>query len=307
MPRWSLFSLPLAVFGATACKDERPVANVDSAAMHRAARPAITGSSGTTGWDSAAGPMMVVATSRGSPDVAIILPGLTDSALAATSHFELAAVTNTPVELFGLRGLAGSSMLQVVSQSGSVTGCVSWPVGRLTRMPATDWRVGFEEGRVVGLPLDSLEGMNGMDSAQFVSSILRAVSSLSNEGSAAFAGIPYFVRKGYRLALPPSSILVAEAVRRINEEANPREEHLLLLAERSSNDTGYRVGFYKRSAGAEESLETSEILAAIRFVLSSRLAFVITFDYEDGGKIGLLERVGVGTWRIVWKSAYTDC
>jgi hypothetical protein len=251
--------------------------------------------------------MMVVATSRALPDVSIILPGLTDSALAAASHLEIAAVANTPVELFGLRGLAGNSMLQVVPQSGNAVGCVSWPVGRLTRMPATDWRVGFEEGRVVGLPLDSLEGMTSADSARFVSNILGAVNSLSNEGSAAFAGIPYFVRKGYRLALLPSSILVAEVVRRINEEANPREEHLLLLAERSSNDASYRVGFYKRSAGAEEALETSEILAAVRFVRSSRLAFALTFDYEDGGKVGLLERVGVGTWRIVWKSAYTDC
>jgi hypothetical protein len=152
--------------------------------------------------------------------------------------------------------------------------------------------------------------MNSTDSAQFVSSILRAVSSL-NEGSTAFAGIPYFIRKGYRLALPPSSLLIAEAVRRINEEANPREEHLLLLAERSSErsskDDSYRVGFYKRSTGYEESLETSEILAAVRFVSSSRLAFVVAFDYEDGGKVGLLERVGVGTWRIVWRSAYTGC
>jgi hypothetical protein len=133
------------------------------------------------------------------------------------------------------------------------------------------------------------------------------VNSLSSEGSTAFAGIPYFVRKGYRLALSPSSILIAEVVRRINEEANPREEHLLLLAERSRSDAPYRVGFYKRSAGAEESLETSEILGAVRFVRSRRLAFAVTFDYEDGGKVGLLERVGVGTWRIVWKSAYTDC
>ena len=307
MSHWRLFGFLIAIVGTTACKDERPAANVDSAAMHKAARPAIPGSAGSTGWDSTAGQMMVVATSRASPDVAIVLPGLSDSVLAAAPHLELGAVANTPVELFGSRGLAGNSMLQVLPQSRNATGCVSWPVGRLTRMPATDWRVGFEEGRVVGLPLDSLEGMTSTDSAQFVSSILEAVSSLGNAGTTPFAGIPYFVRKGYRLVLPPSSILVAEAVRRINEEANPREEHLLLLTERSSNDAGYRVGFYKRSAGAEEALETSEILAAVRFVRSSRLAFALTFDYEDGGKVGLLERVGVGTWRIVWKSAYTDC
>lgn len=250
---------------------------------------------------------MVVAKSRASPHVAIILPGLTDSALAVTSHFELGAAENALLELFGLRGLAGNSKFQSISQPGSSSGCVGWPTGRLARIPATDWRVAFEEGRAIGLPLDSLEGMNSADSARFVASIVQAVSALSNGGNPAFRGIPYFVRKGYRLTLPPSTVLVAEAIRRIPEEANPREEHLLVLAERSRDDASYRVGFHKRSAGSEESLETSEILAAVRFTSSRRPAIVVTFDYEDGGKVGLLERVATGTWRIVWRSAYTDC
>jgi len=297
----------VVVFGTIACRDERPSATVDSAAIQNAARAAASAPTRTTGWDSAAGPIMVVSKSRASPDVAIILPGLTDSALAATSHFELATVANAPLELFGARGLAGNSKLQAVSQPGSSSGCVGWPTGTLARMPATDWRVSFEEGRAVGLPLDSLEGMNSADSARFVGSILQAVSALSNAGDPAFRGIPYFVRKGYRLALSPSTVLVAEAIRRIPEEANPREEHLLVLAERARDDAGYRVGFYKRSAGSEESLETSEILAAVRFTASSRPAIVVRLDYDDGGKIGLLERVAPGTWRITWRSAYTDC
>lgn len=295
------------VFGVVACKDKPSATSEDSAAAQVAARPATTGLSGETGWDSAAGPVMIIAVSRASPDVGIVLPGLTDSALAATSHFELAPLANTPVELFGVRGLAGSSILQVSSQSGNSTGCVSWPVGSLTQVPPTGWRAAFEKGRAVGLPLDSLEGMTSADSARFAGSILQTVSSLRDGGDPAFRGIPYFVRKGYRLALPSSSVFVAEAVRRINEEANPREEHLLLLAERPRNRALYRVAFQKRSAGAEESLETSEILAAVRFTATNRLAIVISFDYEDGGKVGLLERVADGNWRIVWKSAYTDC
>jgi len=250
---------------------------------------------------------MIIATSRASPDVAIVLPGLTDSTLAATSRFELAALSNTPVELFSSRGLAGSSLVQVPSQAGNSTGCMSWPVGSLTRVPPAGWRVAFEKGRAVGLPLDSIEAMIGADSSRFVVSILQAVNSLSNGGDPAFRGIPYFVRKGYRLALPSSSVFIVEAVRRINEEANPREEHLLLLAERLANSSVYRVAFHQRSAGAEESLETSEILAAVRFTATNRLAIVITFDYEDGGKVGLLQRVADSNWRIVWKSAYTDC
>lgn len=302
-----LVGLSLAVFSITACRDKPSTTSVDSVAIRVASRPAITRSSGTTGWDPTAGPVMIVTASRASPEVAIILPGLTDSMLAATSQFELAALANVPVELFGSRGLAGSSSLQVSSQPGNSIGCVSWPTGRLTRIPPTDWRVAFEKGRAIGLPLDSLEGMNGADSARFVANVLQAVKSFGGEGDPAFRGIPYFVRKGYQLALPSSSVLVAEAVRRINEEANPREEHLLLLAERPTNNAAYRVGFHKRSAGAEESLETSEILAAVRFATSNRPAIVIAFDHEDGRKVGLLEQEASGNWRIVWKSAYADC
>ena len=250
---------------------------------------------------------MIIATSPGSPNVAVVLPGLTDSTLAATRHFELAPLSSTPLELFGPRGLSGSSLLQVSSQANNSIGCVSWPTGSLTRLPAVGWRVGFEKGRAIGLSLDSIEAMTSPDSSRFVADILKAVSSLNNEGDPAFRGIPYFVRKGYRLVLPSSSVLIAEVVRRINEEANPREEHLLLVAERLGGTSAYRVGFSKRSAGAEESLETNKILAGVRFTATNRPTIVISLDHEDGGKVGLLERVSEATWRIVWKSAYTDC
>lgn len=305
--RHCLFTLCLVVLVAAACQDKPSATSVDSAASRVASRPTLTGSAGQTGWDSTAGLVMIIAMSRGSPNVAVVLPGLTDSALAATSHFELAALSSTPLELFGSRGLTGSSLLQVSSQGSSSTGCVSWPTGSLTRAQPAGWRVAFEKGRAIGLPLDSIEAMTSADSSRFVTSILEAMSSLNNEVNSAFRGIPYFVRKGYRLALPSSSVLIAEAVRRINEEANPREEHLLLLTERPKGSAAYRVAFYKRSAGAEESLETSEILAALRFTATNRPTIVISFDHEDGGKIGLLGRVSETAWRIVWKSAYTDC
>jgi hypothetical protein len=308
-PRYPFASwlVMLVMLVTAACQDKPSATSVDSAATRVTSRPNVTGTSGQTGWDSTAGPVMIIATLRGSPNVAVVLPNLTDSTLAATSHFELDALSSTPLELFGSRGLAGSSALQVSSQASNSTGCVGWPIGSLTRVPPVGWRAAFEKSRAIGLPLDSIEAMTNMDSSRFVGSILQAVSSLNNGGDSAFRGIPYFVRKGYRLALPSSSVLIAEAVRRINEEANPREEHLLLLTERLSGSAAHRVAFFKRSAGSEESLETSEILAAVRFTATNRPAIVITFDHEDGGKVGLLERVSETTWRIVWKSAYTDC
>jgi hypothetical protein len=250
--------------------------------------------------------VLIVAASRVPTDVVIVLPGLTDSMLAETLHFELRGLVNTPVELFNFSGLVGSSILQVSSQSSDPTRCVKWPVGRLASSVSPGWKVALEKGKAIGLPLDSMEGMTGPDSARFVADIRKAALSLTDVDPV-FRGIPFFVRRGYRLTTSGSSVVIGDAVRRINEEANPREEHLFLLAERSGDDTVYHVGFHLRSAGAEESLETNEILTALRLTRSGRLTMVITFDYEDGGKIGLLERLTANSWQVIWKSAYTDC
>jgi len=295
-----------AVIVIAGCRDAPATRNINSTTS-KAVTPPVTGSAPGTGWDSAAGPVLIVAASRAPTDVVIVLPGLTDSMLAETLRFELRGLVNTPVELFNFSGLAGSSILQVSSQSSNPTGCVKWPTGRLASSVSPGWKVALEKGKAIGLPLDSMEGMTGPDSARFVTDIRKAALSLIDGVDPVFRGIPFFIRKGYRLTMSASSVVIGDAVRKINEEANPREEHLFLLAERSGDDTVYRIGFHLRSAGAEESLETSEILAALRLTQSGRLVMVITFDYEDGGKIGLLERLAAKNWQVVWKSAYTDC
>ena len=291
----------------TGCNDTRASKNSDSVGTNAGLSPPMTGSALGTGWDSSAGPIIVLPVLRSPTDAAIVLPGLTDSTLAGTSHFELSRLVNIPLDLFNSKGLVGNSVIQVLSQPNDSTGCVSWPTGSVMTSAPIGWKIGLEKGRAVGLPLDSMEGMTGVDSAQFAADVVSLALSLSGGADAVFSGIPFYVRKGYRLTIPSASIIIAEAVRKINEEANPREEHLLFLAERSKGNVGFRVAFHVRSAGAEESLETSEVLSALRLTKTNRLAIVITFDYEDGGKIGLLERLALNDWRIVWKSAYTGC
>jgi hypothetical protein len=266
----------------------------------------VTGASSGTGWDSTAGPVLIVA-SKNPTDVAVVLPGLTDSTLAGTHRFELSGIGNIQVDLFSSTGLVGTSTLQVSSQSSDPTGCVRWPTGSLSGSVPPAWKVALGKGKAIGIPLDSMEALTGPDSARFVADVLRAALSLTEGSDPVFKGIPFFVRKGYRLRTPGSSVVIGDAVRKINEEANPREEHLIILAERSGSDTTYRVGFHARSAGPEESLETSEVLTALRLKQSGRVTLVMTFDYEDGGKIGLLERVAPNNWQVLWKSAYTDC
>ena len=304
--RFALYSVYVTLVLTAACR-ETPSARISDSTAGRIITPPLTGSASGTGWDSTAGPAIVIAASKASPDVVVVLPGLTDSTLAATSRFELRGLENIPVDLFNSSGLVGTSVLQVRSQSNDPTGCVRWPTGTLTGVVPSGWKVALEKGRATGSPLDSMEGLTGPDSARFVADVLKAAVSLTDGSDPVFRGIPFFVRKGYRLMMLGSTVIIGDAVRKINEEANPREEHLFLLAERSGTDTIYHVGFHTRSAGPEESLETSEILSALHLRQSGRNALVITFDYEDGGKIGLLERVTPNNWQVVWKSAYTDC
>lgn len=297
----------IIVEGSIACSGERSQKKNDSITASQVNSPPITGSSIATGWDSAAGRVLMLSGSKNPADVAIVLPGVTDSVLAATSHFELRSLANVPVELFGSRGLVGQSILRTSSQSSDPAGCFNWPTGVLMNGAPSDWKIALEKGRAIGLSLDSLEGMKGVDSAQFVKAVVNAALSITEKSDPVFRGIPFAVRKGYRFVVSSKSVIIAEVVRRINEEANPREEHLLLVAEQPSTSTDYRVAYHVRSAGAEESLETSEVLAAIRLRNTNRPAIVITFEYEDGGKIALLERLGENIWQVVWKSASTGC
>ena len=249
---------------------------------------------------------MVIPASKDSTDAALVLPGLTDSSLASTGHFELGALKNTSLDLFNIQGLVGSSILNVVSQSVDPAGCPNWPRGRLATSVPGGWKFGLEKGRAAGMRLRSIEGMQGEDSTRLISEVLNIATHLAG-GSTAFNGIPFFVRKAYQLETPALGLIVAEIVRKINEEANPREEHLLLLAERNSGERDFHLAFHVRSAGAEESLETSDVLAALTLIKTGRPAVAVTFDYEDGGKIGLLERISESEWKLVWKSAYSGC
>lgn len=289
----------------TACRDTQTKQSPDStkASSHD---PVVTGLASQSGWDSTAGPFMVIQASKDSTDAALVLPGLTDSSLASTGHFELGALRNTPLDLFNVQGLVGSSILNVVSQSVDPAGCPNWPRGQLAASVPGGWKVGLEKGRATGMQLRSMDGMQGEDSARLISEVLNIATHLTGGGTA-FTGIPFSVRKAYQLETPALSLIVAEIVRRINEEANPREEHLLLLAERQAGEGNFHIAFHTRSAGAEESLETSDVLAGFTLIKSGRPAVAVTFDYEEGGKIGLLERVSQNEWKLVWKSAYSGC
>jgi hypothetical protein len=116
------------------------------------------------------------------------------------------------------------------------------------------------------------------------------------------------VRSAYTFRLDSTEVVIADIVRSVNEEANPRLEHLLLIGERPRGTRGkYDVAYYSRTAGAEDSTQATEVLSVVLIGPAKRPAVVVSIEYDDGGKIGLIERTAPGEWRARWTSAYTDC
>jgi hypothetical protein len=116
------------------------------------------------------------------------------------------------------------------------------------------------------------------------------------------------VRSAYTFRLDSTEVVVADIVRSINEEANPRVEHLLIIGERPAGTRGkYDVAYYSRTAGAEDATQATEVLSVVFIGAGKRPAVVVSIEYDDGGKIGLIERTAPGEWRARWTSAYTDC
>lgn len=294
----------LVVFVVLSCSDESGKAPVDSSAAS-APQPVAPPVTANTGWDEAAGPALILSTAADPGGVSLVLPQLTDSSLANSADVDVSALVNSRVELFGSHGLSGEATLMSASLGTGVDGCRAWPQARLSGIPPKPWRVGFINGRVTGTALDSIEGISAADSAAFTAEIIRIASSYSQAGDSAYRGLPFSVRKAYRFSVGSTPVFVANVVRKINAEANPRQEHSLVIAERSGGT--YRAAFQTRTAGSEESVQTNDILAVVNIVETGQPAIIVTFEHEDGGRVGLVERASGGRWRVVWRSAYTGC
>lgn len=261
-----------------------------------------TGPVNATNWDLDAGSVIVTSLAEGA-SVGIVLPQATDSAFP--SNDSVAAPSELTVDLFGRAGKIASNV--VVTRTESIEGCQSWPAAR-TRTPLPGWRVGFPAGRVVAVALDSIAGMPGTDSAALATEIVRAVSSLPLASDSVFRGLPFRVRSAYTFRTDSIAGVVADVVRTVNEEANPQLEHLFVIGERSVNPAAsYRIGFFSRTAGAEEDAEITELLAVVLIGPARRPAIFVNVEYDEGGKLGLLQRTAPGQWRFRWRSAYTGC
>ncbi len=294
---------------AAACTADKKAADTDTSAA--LPRPASVPSPGfvNTGWeDSVAGPAVFLPVPDNSAAALVVLPMMNDSTLSRDSSVTADPFLGMSVELFDRMGLAGSLQLKSRAQLPVAEGCLSWPVVAFDQTSAKNWRIGFKKGVAAPIPLDSLEGATSADSALITTELARLASALPASNDPAFQGLPFSVRKAYRSRAGSTPLLVGDIVRKINEEANPREEHLLLIAEPNPSDRAhYATVFHSRAAGSEEVVRTSDVLAVIHFPKNKRDALMVSFEYENGSRIALIARSVNGTWRVTWRSAYTGC
>src|SRR5262249_21218730 len=146
------------------------------------------------------------------------------------------------------------------------------------------------------------------DSSSLVVSINRLASALPNDSAGRFAGLPFVVRSLWRFTLSKGPVVaVASVTRQINQEATPLQEHTLLIAERAPTDTTFATAHSERSYGAEETIESRELLAGALIGVERTPALFLIRDYGDATAYGLLERRADGQWRRRWTSARRHC
>jgi hypothetical protein len=294
--------VPLLI--ALACRDK-----AGGNANARRSLPAVfsLGPTSNTNWNVNAGPVMLLSTGNSSDSVSIVLPEATDSTIDLVQDVT-PPVSGFVFELFNRGGIVDSTrVLPQKLETDTTRDCSAWPVGR-TQSAHPGWRVGFVRGNVKALPLDSIESMPSADSAMLAASLARTAATLPVSSDPTFRRLPFRVQSAYTLRLDSVEVVVADIVRTLNEEANPRIEHLLVIGERPIGTKGrYAVGYFSRIAGAEETMQATEVLAAVRIGVSKSPAIIVSVESEEGVKLGLIERTGPGQWRSTWKSASTTC
>jgi len=223
---------------------------------------------------------------------------------------------------FDLRGSTGR-MLQLLrdghqvatAQIGALTldhadDCTTWPSAQLLSPTATTlpeiWTVGVDPAVSV-LAVDSLAGRSAKDSTRLTIALARLASALPGDTAITFRGRPFVVRQASQFSDGTISVVVAEIVRTISQEATPLQEHLLLIARADSTErAGYRPEYFERTIGVEDATETTEVLAVVLGAAGS-VFVLLSRDLGDGVSYGLLERLATGIWRVRWASAYAGC
>jgi len=310
-----LRALLSGVLVVAACERQRNAPPIDSSVP---LRPATIGSAPTpsaTTWDARLGPVLLIGSS--SPEAATVVVGDSSRAGADTiTEREAIAIRSTPAVLIGRGDSVQVAILQEVrsARGEEDSECTGWPLWRITSSRSgaslASWSVGFVGTTVQPVRMDSIESLSRADSARLAAEVTRLASTLATGGGDRFVGLPFTVTSLWRFhAGPGVEGVVANLVRHINQEARPFEERTLIIAERDSTrrDERFTLSYADRSQGAEETVESREVLALTRPTPDAQPMLVLGRDYGDGMAYALIQRDPSGRWREKWHSPRGHC
>jgi hypothetical protein len=292
-------SLLCSALFVVACERGKPAEHTDTAVSGPAAASESTTTPPPRTWNPSAGPLLLVAAETPSRAF-VIVPDSANASAQVASIPHPAAVT-----LLGRGGTVQTAELPLVSDTSS---CL---VATLNAAPPPrPWNIGFIGGVVSPLPMDSVETLSASDSALMAAAVIRIASALPNDSAGRFSGLPFVVRTLWRFTIPSGAqVVVATLVRQINQEATPLQEHTFLIAERQTTgaDATLSKAYVERSRGAEETIESSDVLAAVLLGGNRSPAIIVSRDYGDATAYGLLQRGDDGHWRAQWASERRHC
>lgn len=312
----SIILIPLALSACERSKKPIPPDSAQAPPPTAVTPPEITAPAKppASTWDATAGRVLIVRAD--SPGRAyVVFPELSDGRLPDTVHFDVAPLRGATVELFGHAGALTSAQLRSIGPRSWRAGeCMEWPTATVATPPdsasahAADWSVALLPNGIAGVPLDSIEGLSPRDSAKLAADVTRLASALPGDTTRVFSGIPFSVRNAYRfMADSTTPAIAADVVRRIPQEAMPLEEHTFLIAERRASQERYAVVYSERTSGTDESLVTTELLAAVRLPSPPRTTLILLREGFDSNAYALLERSPHGEWKVRWTSVRTGC
>jgi hypothetical protein len=292
---------------SAACSRDKPPTRLDSATTAvGSALDSVAIVPSSNGWNPSAGPVLLVA--GPTADEALVFFGAAGG--GASSALDTGAVDQGTATLLGRDGTRESATLELPAGNDN-TECRVWPLRKLHPVSGGGtWSVGFVSPTVSSIPLDSVDALSARDSMALAAEASRLASAVTANTSAAFQGLRFTAHDIHRFeAAPGVQALAAHLMRHVNQEADPREEQTLLIAERDSGVTTgpYRLAYAERSSGKEEEVSTSEVVAAVRFGASGQPALVVARDGNEGLAYALLERTDARNWKVRWTSSLAKC
>lgn len=198
--------------------------------------------------------------------------------------------------------LDGSVVSVRVSISSGSEGCLD---AALNPAPSAPWGVGFVGRAPAGLPVDSIRAISRQDSTVLTAAVFRLASGVPNTPGGRFAGLPFSLVDLWRVKTAAGgTIVVATTKRQINQEDSPLEERTLIVAEADPSGT-LSLSYSARASGPGETVEGSELLAAVSFGGATQLIF--SHDHGDDTSYSIVERSTSGAWGLRWTSRRFSC